>query len=329
MASYLVRRLFLAVVTLFFTTLIIYALIRNMPGSPLTLDMGTDPNYKLSDERKAQLNKLYGLDKSWPEGYRVWVTNAIQLNLGESVRERKTVVRAIGQRLGPTLLLSCGSIFVAYVSSIPIGLYCSARSGRFSERGISVVMYALYSLPSYVTALVLLTLAFQYLSDTPFDLPLQGMVSPDHEDMSPLGKVTDILWHLFLPLVCLTYGSLAYDTRFIKANMEEAIRQDYIRTARAKGASGMRVLIVHAFRNTLIPFITILGLSLPALVGGAVILETIFNWPGMGQLFYSAIGTRDYDLIMGITLMFTILTLIGQLLADLAYALVDPRITYK
>lgn len=329
MVSYLVRRLLLAVVTLFFTSLIIYALIRNMPGSPLTLDMGTDPNFKLSNERRAQLERQYGLDLPWPLGYKKWVSNVMRFDLGDSIRERTTVARAIGKRLGPTMLLSCGSLFVAYVSSIPIGLYCSARSGQFTERGISVVMYALYSLPSYVTALALLVLAFQYLRDTPFDLPLQGMVSADYAEMSLPGKAIDILKHLFLPLVCLTYGSLAYDTRFIKANMEEAIRQDYIRTARAKGASGLRILVVHAFRNTLIPFITILGLSLPAIVGGAVILETIFNWPGMGQLFYSAISTRDYDLIMGLTLMFTVLTLLGQLLADLAYALVDPRITYK
>jgi peptide/nickel transport system permease protein len=329
MVSYLVRRLLLAVVTLFLTTLLIYALIRNMPGSPLTLDMGTDPTYKLSDERKAQLNKLYGLDKSWPEGYRVWVSNAMVGDLGDSVPEKKSVAQAIGERLGPTLLLSCTSLALAYIASIPLGLYSSARSGRVDERGLSVFLYALYSLPSYVTALMLLSLTFTYLRDTPFELPLQGMKSPDHAEFTTIGKALDVLAHLLLPLFCLTYGSLAYDTRFVKANMEEAVRQDYIRTARAKGASGLRILVVHAFRNTLIPFVTILGLSLPGIVGGAVILESIFNWPGMGQLFYQSISRRDYELIMGLTLMFTILTLIGQLLADLAYAFVDPRITYK
>jgi peptide/nickel transport system permease protein len=329
MASYLVRRLLLAVLTLFLTTLLIYALIRNMPGSPLSLDMGNDPNYKLSDERRAQLEELYGLKDPWHIGYAKWASKAMRFQLGNSVPEKRSVARAIGERLGPTLLLSCTSIGLAYLASIPVGLYCSARSGRIDERGISMGFYALYSLPSYVTALMLLSLTFEYLRDTPLELPLQGMKSPDHDKLSAFGKVTDILWHLFLPLVCLTYGSLAYDTRFIKANMEEALRQDYIRTARAKGASRLRILVLHAFRNTLIPFITILGLSLPSLVGGAVILESIFNWPGMGQLFYQSISRRDYELIMGLTLMFTILTLIGQLLADLAYAFVDPRITYK
>jgi peptide/nickel transport system permease protein len=146
--------------------------------------------------------------------------------------------------------------------------------------------------------------------------------------LSPLGKLIDIGRHLILPLACLTYGGLAYDSRFIKANMEEALRQDYIRTARAKGASYWRIIVVHAFRNTLIPFVTLLGLSLPALLSGAVILEGIFGWPGMGQLFFNSIGRRDYDAIMGLTLMFTTLTLMGQLLADILYAFVDPRVTY-
>jgi peptide/nickel transport system permease protein len=190
-------------------------------------------------------------------------------------------------------------------------------------------MYMLYSLPSFVAALMLLTLFYQELRGTRWELPLQGMVSSDYASLSPLGKTIDILRHLILPLACLTYGGLAYDSRFIKANMEEALRQDYIRTARAKGAAYWRIIVVHAFRNTLIPFVTLLGLSLPSLLSGAVILEGIFGWPGMGQLFFQSVGRRDYDVIMGLTLIFTTLTLAGQLLADILYAFVDPRVTYK
>jgi peptide/nickel transport system permease protein len=134
--------------------------------------------------------------------------------------------------------------------------------------------------------------------------------------------------HLILPLVCYTYGGLAYFSRFVKANMEEAIRQDYIRTARAKGAGPVRVLVVHAFRNTLIPFVTLLGLTLPSILSGSIILEQIFSWPGMGMLFFEALNVRDYPVIMGLTLMFSVLTLLGQFLADVLYALVDPRVTY-
>lgn len=329
MLSYLVRRLLLASVTLFLTSLVIYGLIRNMPGDPISLEMAMDPNVRQSAERRQILEELYGLNDKWPIGYAKWIRKVAVLNLGDSIPQKKTVAKAIGDRLGPTILLSGCSLLIAYVASIPMGLYCSARSGRLDERGFSIVLYALYSLPSYVTGLMLITFSFQYLVGTPFELPLQGMTDPDYDKFSLAGKGVDIFKHMLLPLICLTYGGLAYDTRFIKANMEEAIRQDYIRTARAKGASPLRVLLWHAFRNTLIPFVTILGISLPALVGGAVILEGIFNWPGMGQLFLGSISSRDYPLTMGCTLMFTVLTLIGQLLADLTYALVDPRITFK
>jgi peptide/nickel transport system permease protein len=155
------------------------------------------------------------------------------------------------------------------------------------------------------------------------------MVS-DGFSLLPLHRqVMDVGWHLILPLFCLTYGSLAYYSRFVKANMEEAIRQDYIRTARAKGVGPVGVIWHHAFRNTLIPFVTLLGLSLPAVLGGAIILEQIFSWPGMGTLFFSSITDRDYPVIMGLTLMYSVLTLAGQLLADVLYAVVDPRVTYS
>ena len=147
--------------------------------------------------------------------------------------------------------------------------------------------------------------------------------------MTETGKIVDILKHMILPVFCFTYGSLAYFSRFVKSNMEEVIRQDYIRTAKAKGVGPVRILLHHAFRNTLIPFVTLIGLTLPALLGGSVVLEQIFNWPGMGLLFLESIYRRDYPVIMGLTLMFSVLTLIGQLLADILYAVVDPRVTYS
>ena len=159
-------------------------------------------------------------------------------------------------------------------------------------------------------------------------LPLSGMVSDDYERLSLGGKAWDIFKHSILPVTCFTYGSLAYYSRFIAANMRDVLRQDYIRTARAKGVGPFRVVVVHAFRNTLIPLVTIIGLSLPGLLSGSVILEQIFTWPGMGRLFFEAISSRDYPIIMGLTLLFSVLTLGGQLLADILYAWVDPRISY-
>lgn len=332
MVSYLIRRLLLAGLTLLLITFAVYALIRNMPGTPLTLDLATaDPSKRISKEEEERLKKTYGLDKPWYIGYFVWLRKAGPPNfdLGYSMFEKEPVSRSIAKRIGPTLLLSGTSLFLAYVLSIPLGLYFSARSGRLEERTLSLGMYMLYSLPSFVAALMLLTLFYQKLRGTMWELPLQGMVSSNHAELSPWGKLIDIGRHLILPLACLTYGGLAYDSRFIKANMEEALRQDYIRTARAKGAAYWRIIVVHAFRNTLIPFVTLLGLSLPGILGGAIILEGIFGWPGMGQLFFNSISRRDYDAIMGLTLMFTTLTLLGQLLADILYAFVDPRVAYR
>jgi peptide/nickel transport system permease protein len=332
MVSYLIRRLLLAALTLLLISFAVYALIRNMPGTPLTIDMATvDPSKRISKEEEERLKRTYGLDKPWYIGYFYWLRKVAPPNfdLGYSMFEKEPVSRSIAKRIGPTLLLSGTSLFLAYILAVPLGLYFSGRSGRLEERALSLGMYMLYSLPSFVAALMLLTLFYQKLQGTVWSLPLQGMYSSNFAELSPLGKLIDIGRHLILPLACLTYGGLAYDSRFIKANMEEALRQDYIRTARAKGASYWRIIVVHGFRNTLIPFVTLLGLSLPALLGGAVILEGIFGWPGMGQLFFQSIGRRDYDEIMGLTLMFTTLTLLGQLLADILYAFVDPRVTYS
>jgi peptide/nickel transport system permease protein len=187
----------------------------------------------------------------------------------------------------------------------------------------------LYAIPSFIAALFLQLLFAVKLSGTAWELPLMGMRHSDYETMGVFAQTWDLLQHMLLPVICFTYVSLAYYSRFIKANMEEVIRQDYIRTARAKGLGQMRIILHHAFRNTLIPFVTLLGLSLPSLLGGAIILEQVFNWPGMGQLYFRSIGTRDYPVIMGLTLSLSVLTLLGQLFADILYAFVDPRIAYK
>jgi peptide/nickel transport system permease protein len=209
---------------------------------------------------------------------------------------------------------------------VPLGLYASARGGTADERGTSLLLYALYSFPTFVAALFLQIIFSVWLRGTGWELPLFGMTDL-RPDAPLLQRIVDVARHAILPVTCQTYVSLAYDSRFIKANMEEVLRQDYIRTARAKGAGPWRVLFRHAFRNTLIPLVTLLGLSLPSLIGGSIIIEQIFTWPGMGRLFFESIRERDYPTIMGLTLMFSVLTLLGQLLADLLYGLVDPRVT--
>lgn len=330
MIHYLIRRLLVGAVTLLLITFVIYGLIRAMPGSPLTIDLAeVDPSRRISDADYERLAETYGLDKHWVPAYFTWLSNAVRLDLDRSFKEKKPVVAVVGSRIGPTLQLGVTSLLLSYLLSVPLGLYATVRSGRLDERFVSLGLYMLYSLPSFVAALWLLLIFYVRLEGTPFQLPLVGMVSDNYEQLSFSGKVLDRVRHMILPVICLTYASLAYFSRFIKANMQEAIRQDYVRTAIAKGAGPLRVVVVHAFRNTLIPFVTLVGLTLPVLVSGSVILEYVFTWPGMGQLFFDSIHNRDYPVIMALTLIFALMTLAGQLLADVLYAVVDPRVTYS
>ena len=326
MATYLLRRLLLGCVTLVAITVVVYGLARNMPGNPLTAQFGEDPSRRITAEDYARMQRAYGLDQSWPEGYLQWSRNLLRGDLGRSITRKQPVTTLIGDRLGPTLLISGTAFLPIWLAAVPLGLYASARSGRPDERIVSLVLYALYSFPTFVAALFLQVVFAVWSRGTAWELPLFGMTDlpPD----APLGgRILDVARHMVLPVICQTYVSLAYDIRFIRANMEEAVRQDYIRTARAKGAGPWRVLFHHAFRNTLIPLVTLLGLSLPSLIGGSIIIEQIFTWPGMGRLFFESIRERDYPTIMGLTLMFSVLTLLGQLLADLLYCLVDPRVS--
>ncbi len=324
MFTYLCRRLILALITLFLITIIVFILIRKMPGTPITQVMLSDPSRQISGDQLKMLNKMYGLDKNALEAYFIWVGNLLRGNMGESFKHHQNVRVVIARGIGPTLLLSVTSLIITYSLAVPMGLFSVVRRGRPAERMLSVILYMLYSLPSFVVAIGLLIVFYEHLGWLP-----PGLKSDTYSTMSFGGKVLDIMKHMILPVICYTYGSLASLSRFVKSNMEEVIRQDYIRTARAKGVAPLNVVIHHAFRNTLIPFVTMMGLTLPGLLGGSIILEQIFDWPGMGQLFYHSITDRDYPVIMGMILMYSVLTLAGQLLADILYAVVDPRVTYK
>jgi len=327
MFQYLVRRVALGLLTLLLITFVVYGLVRNMPGTPLTTSQAMlNPSKMATKADLERLEEYYGFDKPWYQAYFVWLGNVVRLDLGRSIpQNNKPVLQLIAERIPATLMLSVTSLVLAYLLSIPLGLWATVKGGSASERAVSTLLYMLYSLPSFVAALYLQLLFFSKLGW----LPLFGMTSDNYQTLSTAGKAWDLFRHALLPIVCFTYGSLAYYTRFIYANMQEVIRQDYIRTARAKGVPPGRVIWHHAFRNTLIPLVTLIGLTLPALLSGAVILEQIFTWPGMGRLYFEAIGQRDYDTIMGLTLMFSVLVLLGQLLADILYAVVDPRVSYR
>ncbi|MDX1965405.1 MAG: ABC transporter permease [Pirellulales bacterium] len=326
MFVYLIRRILIALLTLVVVSFLGYCLIRFIPGSPVNAEIETSFK-KISQADLERMRKQYGLDKPIVVGYGDWLGKIIfERNLGDSFTEKKPVSQVIGSAIGPTLLLTGISLALGYILSIPLGLYCAAAAGTTAERTTSISLYMLYSLPAFVTAILLQSLFGERLQGTWLELPYKGMVSDNFAQLSFPEQILDYARHLILPVFCYTYGILAYDARFIRANMNEVIRQDYIRTARAKGVGEWAILFNHAFRNTLIPFVTLIGLSLPALLSGSVILEQIFNWPGMGKLLYNAFTSRDYPLIMGLVLVYSIMTLLGQLLADLLYSYFDPRI---
>lgn len=329
MFHYLIRRILFGFGTLLVITCAVYALIRHMPGTPLTLDLAEmSLDQQISSSEMKRLERQYHLDQPWYTGYWLWAGNLFRGDLGRSIKEKKPVLRVIGERVPRTLLLSGTSLILSYLLSLPLGLYSTARSGRLDERIVSTFLYMLYAVPTFVAGLLLLVFFYKDLAGTPFQLE-PGMFSRNYSQLSTAGQILDVAKHMILPVICFTYGSLAYYSRFIKSNMEEVVRQDYIRTAKAKGVGPVRILLHHAFRNTLIPYVTMIGLTLPALIGGSVVLEYIFNWPGMGTLYLQALSQRDYPVIMGLTLMFSALTLLGQLLADVLYAVVDPRISYQ
>jgi len=256
--------------------------------------------------------------------YNFW-RNLAHLDLGTSFTHRKKVWDLIVERLPVSLTLSLGSLLLAYLISLPLGILSAVTHRSWSDVVVTVILFALYSFPPIFLG-VLLVIFFG------IDLkwfPVSGFHGPDHASLTVLGKLGDTVWHVVLPMATLTVGSLAYYSRFMKAGLLEVVREDYVRTARAKGLSEFVVVVKHAVRNSLIPIITLLGASLPILIGGSIVVEFIFEIDGMGKLALEAVTKRDYAVIMGENILAAILTMVGVFVADLAYAVVDPRISYK
>jgi len=248
----------------------------------------------------------------------------VTFDFGNSFLDHRPVAEKILERLPPTLILNLVSLVLALFLAIPLGLYSAVRQYSLFDKLGGTVLYMLYSLPEFWVALVLIMVFGVKLEILPFI----GMESIDARDLGFFPHLWDRILHLVLPTICLTYGSLAYLSRFVRGSTLEVIHQDYIRTARAKGLDDKRVVYRHVFKNTLIPVLTLLGILLPTLIGGSVILEYIFSWPGIGQLFFEAVMSRDYPTVMGLSFMTAVLVLLSTLIADLLCAWVDPRITY-
>lgn len=321
MLKYLARRFLMMIPLLIGITLISFVVIHLAPGEPT--DMQTQLNPEVSTELRDRLRDQYGLDKPLVVQYGEWLGRFVRLDFGNSFsQDRRPVLDKIVERLPVTISINLLSIVIILATAIPIGIYSATHRDSFFDRITTILVFIGFAAPSFWLALLLM----DFFGVRFGILPISGLKSLDYDSLNFFGKVLDLGRHLLLPVFISTFGGLAGFSRYMRSNMLEVIRQDYILTARAKGLSEQSVIFRHALRNALLPIITILGLAVPGLIGGSVIFETIFAIPGMGKLFYDGVMMRDYPLIMGILVMGAILTLVGNFLADLCYALADPRI---
>lgn len=332
MKTYLLKRLLLMIPTMLGITVITFVIIRLAPGDPAAMRIGSGSqgmigNQQLAREIIEKTRQQFGLDKPMHVQFWLWLKRVATLDFGRSYRDNRLVMERIWERLPVTLQLNIISLILVYLLAVPIGIYSSTHQYTLPEKFSTVFLFILYSLPSFWVATLLIL--FLGGGDYLHWFPITGISSLNADQMPFFERLLDRLWHLVLPVLCLTYGGLAYVSRQMRAGMLETIRQDYIRTARAKGLSEKVVIYKHALRNSLIPIVTLLGFLLPALFGGSVIIESIFTIPGMGQLGFEAILSRDYPVIMAIEVIAAFLTLLGLLISDLCYALVNPTISLE
>ncbi len=321
MYRFLAKRLLMMIPLLLGITLISFTVIHLAPGEPT--DIQTELNPQASAELKERLRQQYDLDKPLLVQYGTWLGRLAQLDFGTSFsQDRRPVLGKIAERLPVTISINVLSIALILAVSIPIGILSATRRNSFFDRGTTIFVFLGFATPSFWLALLLM----DYLGVRLGLFPIAGLRSLGYEYFSWPRQLWDMAHHLILPVFVSAFGGLAGFSRYMRSNMLEVVRQDYILTARAKGLRERAVIYRHALRNALLPVITLLGLSVPGLIGGSVIFETIFAIPGMGKLFFDGVMMRDYPLIMGNLVIVAVLTLVGNLLADVCYALADPRI---
>lgn len=325
MHKFLLKRIVQSIIILFFVSLIIYTIMRCMPASfveKMAREKASLPGGKSYTEWLAQLNAAYGLDKGIVKGFVHWLGQAVRGNFGDSWAFNVPVTEKFSRVIMDSFRLSSIAFVLEIIIAIPLGIISARKQYSKTDYAISVFALIGISLPSFFFATILKWVFSVKLGW--FDL--FGMIGRMHEQLTPAGQALDIAKHLVLPVMTLTIVSVGSLMRYTRTNMLEVLNSDYIRTARAKGLSEKRVINYHAFRNTLIPVVTIIGGTLPGLFAGAMITETLFQIEGIGYTSYQAITTGDIPFSMFYMLFMAVLTLVGTLLADILYAVVDPRV---
>jgi peptide/nickel transport system permease protein len=318
----LAHRLATGALTLLLVTVLVSVLIHLAPGGPLDDSLESAGLHRLPPAARAELERIYHLDQPLHRQYALWLGDVLRGDFGRSLHDRRPVAEKIGERIGITVTLNALALALMVLLAVPIGAAAAWRPGSWLDRLAATGTYALYAIPVFWAGL-LLQIVFAVHLDW---LPLAGLTSDGYEAMGPLQKTADRFGHLILPVLCLGYGGVAYLSRFVRATLLDSSSNESAVAARAKGLSAIAVLFRHGFRLAAVPMLTLAGFLLPALVGGSVIVETVFSIPGLGRLFVDAAFQRDLPVLLGLTLLSGAATLAGILLADLTYVVADPRV---
>ena len=321
MGRYLTRRLLQMLPILIGVSMIVFFVLSMAPGDAVDSMAASSGN--MTPEKIQQLKHLYHLDQPKIVQYFYWMKRAIVGDLGDSYKYHQPVGTVIKGYIWNSFYLSLASFIFSILIAIPLGVISATKQYSISDSMLTLIALIGISLPTFFMGLILI----KWLAIDITLFPVAGMVKPGSNETG-LAKVLDVLHHMFLPFLVLTFHNVARLMRYVRTNMLEVIRQDYIRTARAKGLSEKVVIYKHALKNSMIPIITILGMWLPGLFSGAIIIEQIFGWPGIGNITLAAIDARDYPLLLGFNMLLALLTIVGNLLADVVYAIVDPRVKF-
>ena len=320
MGKYIIKRLFMMIPMLFGISIIMFVIMHLAPGDPASIRYGLNP--EVSNTAKEAFSQMYGLDKPVTVQYFMWLKRFVTLDFGRSLVDDRLVIVKVMAHLPATILLQVCSILVIFFLAVPIGIISAVKRNSFFDRAATILVFIGYAMPTFWLA-ILLVFVFSFKLGW---LPVSGMRPWYAQYLAAGAQVKDLLMHLTLPLVATAFGGLAALSRYARSSMVEVMKENYVLTARAKGLSEKRVILTHVLGNALLPIVTILGLTLPVLISGSFIFETIFAWPGMGRLGYEAIMHYDYPVVMGVGVMATLLTLVGIFLSDVAYVMIDPRI---
>lgn len=322
MTSFIFRRLFHSILTLIGITVVVFLIIHLAPGDPVQFHIGGPSARSIPPQVVDEIRREFGLNQSLPVRYFRWITSSARGDLGRSYVDGRPIIDAILEKTPATIELNFVALFLAALIGIPAGVLAGARAGSRFDRLSANSAFLLFALPNFWVALVLM----HYLAVELRVFPLYGMYSYDAFRLPPVERMLDHLHHLILPAVVLAYAQIAVFLRFTRTAVGEVINREYIAAARARGVPERSILFRHALRNAMIPLVTLVGLAIPTLISGSVIVEQIFQWDGLGQLFFTSILSRDYPMIMGLTLLTGAVVLAASLATDLLYGIVDPRV---